>query len=178
LPRSIRFAALAAVASALFAVLPATAAADTTVSPTSLDFGSVPVGQQSASQVVTVTQSCSPLDIPCVTGVAGELFTPVLSATSGFSAGGCPVSLVALILPQSCQATVSFVPGTLGLVTGLLSTGPGGPSVTLKGAGTTPSGSSPGTTTGSNGKKTRRRRCKHGRHHHNFFAAKKCRKHR
>src|SRR5690349_3244854 len=107
LSRSIRMLAVAGIAAAALLVPSASASAETTVSPTSLDFGSLPVGTQSATQVVTLTQSCDVGNIPCLTGIVGQAFSPVIGATSGFvPTSACPVSLLALIVPQVCTIDV------------------------------------------------------------------------
>jgi hypothetical protein len=150
--------------------MPASAGAATTANPTSVDFGSLPVGTQSATQVVTLTQTCT--SITCITMMIPDLFSPVISATSGFTqTSNCPTNLLAMLgIPQSCAINVSFVPNAVGQLTGLLSTGPGGPTVALNGAGAAPPSSS--------GQKTRKRKCK--KKHHRFLGAsaakKKCKK--
>jgi len=144
-------------------VLPSSAAATTTAAPTSLDFGSLPVGTQSATQAVTLTQSCTLDPVSCV--AIPSIFSPVISATTGFTqTNSCPLTLVALIVPQACTIDVSLVPNAVGQITGLLSTGSGGPTVTLSGAGTSPPGS--GTTT------TKRKKCKK-KHRRSASSAKK-----
>jgi hypothetical protein len=159
LPRSIRILALAGIAAAAIAISPAAASADTTASPPDLNFGSLPVGTQSATQVVTLTQSCDVGDIPCLTGTVGDAFSPVINATGGFvPTSSCPVSIIALIIPQSCTIDVAFVPGVVGQITGLLNTGSGGPTVALSGTGTPPT-----PTPGSTGVK--RRKCKKQKKH-------------
>jgi hypothetical protein len=156
--------AVAGIAAAALVIPPAAASAETTASPPSLDFGSLPVGTQSATQVVTLTQSCSPGDVPCLTGLLGESFSPVISASNGFvPTSTCPVSLIALIIPQSCTINVTFVPGLVGQITGSLSTGSGGPTVALNGAGTPPHGSSG----------VKRRKCKKHKKHRSASASKK-----
>jgi hypothetical protein len=95
-------------------------------------------------------------------------------ATSGFTqSSNCPATLIAAIIgiPQSCAIDVKFVPNAVGEVTGLLSTGPGGPTVALNGAGSAPPSSS--------GQRNRKRKCK--KKHHRLFSAsaaakKKCKK--
>jgi len=134
--------------------LPSSAAAATTAAPTSLDFGSLPVGTQSATQAVTLTQSCTLDPVSCV--AIPSIFSPVISATTGFTqTNSCPPILVALIVPQACTIDVSLVPNAVGQITGLLSTGSGGPAVTLSGVGTSPPSS--GTTTTSKGKKCKKK---------------------
>lgn len=152
--------------------VPASASADTTASPTDLNFGTLPVGQQSVSQVVTLTQSCTPTDVNCLTGIAQEVFNPVINATSGFTqTNGCPVDLLTTLLGGSstCQVVVKFVPNTIGQITGLLNTGPGGPVVNLSGAGAAPASAA----TQKHAKK-----CKKHKHRSLASAAKKkCKKH-
>jgi hypothetical protein len=84
-----------------------------------------------------------------------------------------PTSLVGVLgLPQTCVVDVSFVPNAVGQITGLLSTGPGGPTVQLSGTGSAPPSSS--------AQKTRKRKCKK-KHHHSLAASaakKKCKKKR
>jgi hypothetical protein len=146
--------ALAGAVTAVLAVGPASAGATTTVNPTSLDFGTVPVGQQSPTLPVTLTETCT--SITCILPpFIPDTFSPVLSATSGFvPTSTCPTTLVAILpgLPESCTVDVSFVPVVGGPLSGLLSTGSGGPTVTLHGTASAPPSSS--------GVKRRTRKCK------------------
>jgi hypothetical protein len=171
LPRSFRMIALAGMACAAIAIAPASASAGTTVSPPNLDFGSVPVGTQSPSLPVTLTETCTSLT--CVVSLIPDQFSPVIGATSGFTqTNACPASLLgALGIPQSCTIDVSFVPVVGGPISGVLNTGPGGPTVSLAGNGTPPQS--------ANGVK--RRKCKkHKKHARSAQIAKKrqCKKRR
>jgi len=177
MPRSIRIFTLAGMAAAAIAIAPASASADLvppTTNQPSVNFGSLPVGKQSLPVPVTLTESCTSLD--CLTSIIPDTFSPVLSVTTGFTqSSNCPVSLLAVLgIPQLCTINVTFVPGVVGQITGLLSTGGGGPTVALNGVGT------PASASGSNGRK--RRKCKkhHKKNHHMFAAkaAKRCKKHK
>ena len=165
--RSIRMLTLAGVVSALLAVGPATAGADTippTADPPSLNFGSLPVGTQSLPQPVTLTETCT--SVSCLTSILPDVFSPAISTTTGFAeTTNCPEGpLTALLgLPQTCVINVSFVPGVVGQISGLLNTGPGGPSVALNGVGTPPPSSSG----------VKRRKCKKHKKHRSASASKK-----
>jgi hypothetical protein len=186
LDRAIRMLALSGTAAAMLA-LPSTAGA-AFVSPTAIDFGSVPVGTTSAPQQVLLSADCTSIPIsPCVTALANDFVNVAPSTTGEFSyASGCPAGLSpspVTGVTESCAINVMFSPSGVGAQVGTLNTGtmgPGGllaaPVVQLSGAGTA------GTSTGSSspGKKTRKR-CKrhHKKNHHNFFGAKKkCKKKR
>lgn len=174
MPRVIRMLLLAGTISAAIAAVPVSASADTTVSPSSLDFGTVPVGTQSATQVVTLTESCGLLEVNCLNGLLPEQFAPVLSTTPGFTqTSACPVTLITSLLglPVSCEIVVGFVPSTAGQASGMLKTGdgPGAPAVALAGVGST--GSTAPVASHSKGRK----KCKHGRHHR-LLSVGKCRK--
>ena len=133
---------LAGIVGGAIAAVPASASADTTVSPSSIDFGSVPVGAQSAEQVVTLTESCGALDLNCLNGLLPEQFAPVLSVTPGFTqTSGCPADLITspVGLPSSCTIDIRFLPTALGSASGQLRTGnaAGDPTVALAGSGST-----------------------------------------
>ncbi len=166
MPRSIRMIAAAGMASALIAIAPASASAGTTVSTPNLDFGSVPVGTQSPSLPVTLTETCT--SISCLVSFIPDQFAPVVTATSGFTqTNSCPTTLLGMLgLPQSCTIDVSFVPLVGGPISGLLSTGTGGPTVSLAGNGTPPQ-----TLNG-----VKRRKCKKHKHRGAHSSKKRCRK--
>ena len=175
MPRSIRLSVLSVAVAAAITVVPASASADTippSASPPSLNFGSLPVGTQSPPQPVSLTETC--LSISCIGLIVPDGFSPVISATTGFTqSSGCPTSLLAMLgIPQTCVVDVSFVPNAIGQITGLLTTGPGGPTVALNGTGSAPQSSS--------GRKTRTRKCKKKKHHSLAASAvkKKCKKRR
>jgi hypothetical protein len=155
------------------AVAPATASADLippTANPPNVNFGTLPVGAQSAPVPVTLTETCTSLS--CITMIIPDTFAPVISAATGFTqTNNCPVSLVAILaVPSTCVVNVSFVPNAVGPITGLLNTGPGGPTVSLNGSGSAPPSSS--------GQQTAtRKKCK--KKHHRSLASsakKKCKK--
>jgi hypothetical protein len=159
---------------AAVAVLPATASADLippTADTPSVDFGSLPVGKQSPPIPITLTETCTSLN--CLGAILPDQFAPVLNVTSGFTqTSNCPLNLLALLgLPVTCKVDVVFVPTLVGKITGLLTTGGGGPSVALNGVGT------PASASGS-----KRRKCKkHHKKHHRALAvkfAKRCKKHK
>lgn len=175
MPRSIRLAALSAAVAASIAVVPASASADLippTATPPSLNFGSLPVGTQSLPQPVSVTETC--ISFNCITALVPDGFSPVITATTGFTqSSDCPTNLLAFLgIPQTCVIDIGFVPNAIGPLTGLLSTGSGGPTVTLNGTGSAPHSSS--------GRKTRTRKCKKKKHHSLAASAakKKCKKRR
>ena len=141
----------------------------------------MPVGTQSVTQVVTLTQSCAPLDLNCLGGILPSVFSPVISATGGFvPTSGCPTNLITSLLglPQSCLIDISFVPKALGLTTGQVNTGNGGPTVSLSGTGSVGPGS--GGSGSSPRPSSRKRKCKkkHKRSQATFFAKKKCKRHK
>ena len=98
------------------------------VTPSSLDFAGVRVGQTSAAQVVSVTNSGG-----------GTLIVTGVAATGAFqAANGCTAGLTA---GASCSVSVSFVPAAVGAAAGTLTltTDANGPfSVALTGTGTAP----------------------------------------
>ncbi len=176
MPRSIRMLALVGMATAMIAVVPASSSADPippTANPPNVDFGTLPVGTQSLPVPVTLTETCTSLN--CITSILPDTFSPVIGATTGFTqTGNCPTSLLAVLgIPQSCVVDVSFVPNAVGKITGLLSTGTGGPTVQLSGGGSAPPSAS--------GQKARKRKRKCKRNHHRSVASaakKKCKKRR
>jgi hypothetical protein len=122
------------------------------------------VGTQSLPQPVTLTETCT--SVSCLTSILPDVFSPAISTTTGFAeTTNCPEGpLTALLgLPQTCVINVSFVPGVVGQISGLLNTGPGGPSVALNGVGTPPPSSSG----------VKRRKCKKHKKHRSASASKK-----
>jgi hypothetical protein len=82
------------------------------LSPTSLNFGSVPVGQTSAPQTVTVTNTATALlsiSKIGIAGAAGRDFSETDTCGSSLGAG------------QSCLNTVKFTPSAKGSRTAQLS---------------------------------------------------------
>ena len=79
-----------------------------TLSPTQLNFGSVPVGTTSPPQTVTLTNPDPQFPIAVNS----------ITATSSFSSTSCPQFLLPL---SSCTISLTFSPGTLGTQTGTLS---------------------------------------------------------
>lgn len=132
----------------LFLIFPFTSQAQTTVSPTSLSFGSMALGNTSAGKSVTLknTQAVALTDIAA-------------SVTPGYviTANTCGTTLAA---GKNCTFTVAFAPVALGSITGALtithsaSTSP--QTVALSGTGISPTSetpaslSFPATTVGSN----------------------------
>jgi hypothetical protein len=176
MPRGIRMLLLTGIVSGAIAAVPASASADTMVSPSSVDFGSVPVGTQSAEQVITLTESCGALDLNCLNGLVPEQFAPVLSVTPGFTqTSGCPATLITSLLglPTSCTIDIRFLPTVFGPASGQLRTGngPGDPTVALAGSGSTGS-SAPVASHTHKGPK-----CRHAKHHR-MFSTKKCKRRR
>ena len=181
--RALRMLALTGTAAAALA-LPATAGA-AFVSPTSLDFGSVPVGTTSPSQRVVLSADCTSVPIsPCTSALLGDFVNVDPTLTGDFvDANGCPAGLSPSLVTgatESCAIDVAFKPSNLGAQVGTLDTGtmgPGGllpaPLVQLSGTGVSSTGStSPGTRT--------RKRCRrhHKKHHRNILSVKKCKKKR
>ena len=179
---------LALAALAASAVAPAAASATTTVAPSALDFGSVPVGTTSVPHLVSI-------DVVCTSPTAGtcplfalDAYYVHISTTGDFGAmsGDCtnPLGLGVNVLSNSCTVDVTFTPTAAGPRSGTLSTGTldvggliPGPSVSLAGTGTT---SAPGGGGGgkANSSVNLRRKCKKRRHQHAFPAKKrKCRRH-
>jgi hypothetical protein len=178
LPRSIRALALTGVAVALIAAAPATAGAVST-NPTSLSFGSQPVGTTSGPQGVSLDVPCSLPVLGACPGFAVDLYYVHISTTGDFAAvSNCPNPLgpTATTVLGSCSIDVSFKPSGTGTRSGTLNTGTTdvtgllpGPTVALTGAGTT---GSPAGNSGSTG--TTRKKCKKHRKHKRH--GKKCRK--
>ena len=77
------------------------------LTPTVIDFGQVAVGTTSSPQTVTLTNNDPQLSIAVNS----------ITATGNFSASGCPLSLPP---SSSCNISLTFSPGTIGLQTGLL----------------------------------------------------------
>src|SRR5262249_28458880 len=105
-----------------------------TVSPTALNFGSVPTGSTSAAQTVTVTNP---------TGAAASVSS---IATSGDFAqtNTCGSSIPAA---GSCTVSVTFHPSATGSRTGTLTVNAGGVTGTVSLSGT---GTAPGPVLGAN----------------------------
>ncbi|MCP5195658.1 MAG: tandem-95 repeat protein [Gammaproteobacteria bacterium] len=78
-----------------------------TLSPTAVNFGSVPVGTTSSPRTVTLTNN-DPQFAILVTSV---------TTTGSFSASGCSATLPP---SSSCNVSLTFLPGTTGVQTGLL----------------------------------------------------------
>ena len=97
--------------------------------PTNLDFGGVRVGQQSATQTVTITNTGGGVLI-----LASATATP---AVFGVASSGCSSGLVS---GASCVLGVTFTPSAAGDVSGSLSiqTNAGLATVALQGTGTQP----------------------------------------
>jgi hypothetical protein len=172
--------ALAGAVVATLAVPAGASAAYTT--PTSLDFGNVPVGTTSPPQTVTLTADCStfiPAPPLCLSSSTTDLVnvSPSTSAGAYTFSTSCPAGLAPLFdgTAQSCPIDVVFTPGAGGLQPGTLNTGTLGlgglnpaPTVALSGTGVP----GPGTTSGPG--TTRRSKCrKHKRSHRSALAAKK-----
>jgi hypothetical protein len=132
---------------------PAGAGAIAFTSPSSLDFGSVPVGTTSAPQTVTLTQLCTLFDStvsPLCLTTGTDVLTLAPSASGDFAESNnaispCGSSLQPFTTPSvGCALDVTFTPAATGSRTGTLDTGttlapPGpGPTVALAGVGTTP----------------------------------------
>ncbi len=164
--RGIAFVVWGALALALLA--PASAGATALASPTTLDFGSVPVGTTSAPQTVTLTQLCSLFEstpVPLCLTTGTDIFTLAPSTTGDFAESNNAASPCGSSLQPSttasvgCALDVTFTPTATGDRTGTLATGttvmpPGpGPTVALAGVGTTPDpgggGGGGGDTTGT-----------------------------
>jgi hypothetical protein len=176
LPRWISRATLSVIAAALV-VFPATAGASMLTSPTSVGFGSQPVGTVSESQNVNLIAHCDGSVVPGICTIP-VIFTPAPSTTGDFSqTTNCPALITVVVDADSiCGILVKFTPTAAGARTGTLSTGLGGPSVALSGAGVTPSGprSGGGTTT------TQKKQCKKKHKHRSASSAKKrkCKRHK
>jgi hypothetical protein len=155
LSRSIRTTALAGAAAGLIALMPASAAAVTSVNPISLDFGSQPVGTTSAGKSTTLVVDCDLVLVPPLCMLPGT-FSPTIATTGDFSqTNTCPPVMTAIVQPgTSCPITVTFKPSAIGPRTGTLSTGSGGPTVPLSGTGIAPASTPPVTAP------TKRKKCK------------------
>jgi hypothetical protein len=135
----------------VIAALPAGAAANTTASPPSLDFGSVNLGSSSGTQTVTVTVDCSSEVVTCV--VPGTFMVSGAITGDFVQTNNCPA--LPLLSPGSCSFSVSFAPAAAGVRTGTLnvgtdSTGTSPSLVSLSGTGVDPSaGGGGGTGTGT-----------------------------
>jgi hypothetical protein len=178
---TVRAIALSCVAVGLLAVIPPAAGA-TTVTPTSLDFGSQRVGTTSPTQSVTLTVPCStPLVASTCTTSVVDTYVVGLATTGDF--GGttnCPAELTPVTTDfVSCIVNIFFHPTGTGTRTGVLSTGNAvtsmnpGPTVPLVGIGAT-------TKPNSTGAGARRKCRRHKKNQHNALAAKKrkCKKRR
>jgi cytochrome c len=140
--------ALSGAVIAMLAAVPATAGAAYTA-PTSVDFGSLPVGTTSAPQTVTLTSDCSNLFVVpppiCLSGSTTDLVNVSPGTTGDFAVTTtCPAGLAPLFdgTSQSCPLDVTFTPTAGGTRTGTLNTGTTGiggltpgPTVSLTGTG-------------------------------------------
>jgi len=77
------------------------------LTPATIDFGQVAVGTTSSPQTVTLTNNDPQLPVAVNS----------ITATGNFSASGCPLSLPP---SSSCNISLTFSPGAIGLQTGLL----------------------------------------------------------
>jgi hypothetical protein len=164
-----RSAALFALSAALMVLAPATAMANTTLSPTSLTF-SQQVGASSAPQTATLTQDCNGGLDGFLCGLFGSAtFNPSITVTPAQFAqtNNCPMTLSATFAAAaSCAINVTFSPSAVGAVSGTLSTGMSGPTASLSGTGTPAPPLTPATPAG--GKK-----CKKAKKHSAASAKKK-----
>jgi hypothetical protein len=177
---SIRVLALTGAATALIVLLPGSAGAAALTNPTSLNFGSQPVGTTSAPQAVTVTAPCSVYIAPTCLTFATDGLTVNLATTGDFAipSSNCPATLVpgGLDSAVSCSLAVAFKPTAAGTRTGTLSTGTqglvptAGPTVALTGTGTASTSTSGAGTTIT----PQRKKCK--KHHKHRRHGRKCRK--
>jgi hypothetical protein len=174
----LRVLALACAAVLLVAV--PTAGAVTT-SPTSVGFGSQPVGTTSGPHGVGLSAPCS-LPVPVLNtcpGFAVDAYYVHVSTTGDFAAtSNCPNPLGPTLteLLGNCTISVAFTPTATGTRSGTLNTGTTditglipGPTVALSGTGTgtsptgTPSGSPSGSTAGHKKCKKHKKHKKHGK---------------
>jgi hypothetical protein len=179
--------ALAAMAAASFAVVPASASATVSVEAPAIDFGSVPVGSASAPKPVGLTSSCMLPAGGLCPGFATDAYYVHVSATGDFAAtDNCPNPLgpTLNILSLGCTINVTFTPSGAGPRTGTLNTGTTditglvpGPTVALAGAGATGSTGGPRSDSPN---VAPRKKCKKKRKHRAAQTAKKkkCKKKR
>ncbi len=178
---------LALIAAAASAVAPTAALATTTVAPSALDFGSVPVGTTSASHPVDINVVCSaPVAGLCPSWPADDYFVNVHATGDFTSTDNCgnPLGLGLNVLTNSCTINVTFTPTGSGLRSGTLNTGTTdvtglipGPAVALTGIGTTSAGDSAGASARPSSTVRLRKKCKRHRHQRALSAKRKCRRH-
>ena len=173
--RTIRVSVLVAIAGALVA-FPVGASATTFTAPTTLNFGSQPVGTPGAPQTTTLAVQCTnyigfPVDT-CITSSFDALTVDIKKPADYLTTSNCPATLPVgpLTSPNVCEINVTFKPTKAGTRNGTLSTGTTGflspgPTVDLTGAGFDLPGQSGAT----------KKKCKK-KHKSSAQIAKKCKK--
>ena len=123
--KTLHVSVLTAIAGALM-VVPSGAAANTSASPTTLNFGSRQVGATSPSKTVAITVDCTAsISFPAPLCVLPGIFIPPPSITGDFlqtNTCGAGISSSGLT-PGTCTFTVKFKPTAAGTRTGTLTTG-------------------------------------------------------
>lgn len=131
-------------AAAVLALAAPAAHAMKSASPTSYDFGALPIGTTSVERTFTLTATCNPsFPEPTVPCMYFEYWLVQLSAIGDFAIAGdnCPdppafLSADSVMFSRSCTVRVTFTPTAYGPRSGTLVTG-GGPNVALSGSAPT-----------------------------------------
>ena len=122
---------------AVMAIAASPAAATRSLKPDSLSFRDQLVGTKSAPKSTVLTVSCNEKDKGSCIGV--DNFAPSITTSGDFAqTSNCPPLIVGNTPPGSpvrCTINVTFTPTGTGQRTGVLSTGPGGPTAFLTGKG-------------------------------------------
>lgn len=131
-------------AAAVLALAAPAAHATKSASPTSYDFGALPIGTKSVERTFTLTATCNPsFPEPTVPCMYFEYWEVQLSTVGDFAIAGdnCPDPPAFLygdsaMFSRTCTVRVTFTPTAYGPRSGALLTG-SGPSVGLSGSGPT-----------------------------------------
>ena len=122
---------------AVMAIAASPAAASRSLNPDSFSFGDQRVGATSAPTSTVLTVRCNNTTMGNCVSV--DNFAPSASTTGDFAqTSNCPPLLVGSTppgAPVTCTINVTFSPTGTGQRTGVLSTGPGGPTAFLTGTG-------------------------------------------
>jgi hypothetical protein len=172
------------VALAALAVAPA-AHATKSVSPTSYDFGALPIGTKSVERTFTLTATCNPsMDMvnPCQTFEAWDVQASVIGDFA-IEGDNCPNPFLIgdnTMFSRSCEVRVTFTPTAYGPRNGTLITGGGGPNVPLTGSGPTlvVTQAVPVPAPGPSPAPTAAKKCKKPKKRAAVAAKKKCKKRR
>src|SRR6266545_4114372 len=115
--KKIRAVLVAALTVGLLGLMASPAGATQTITPSSWNFGTLPVGATSAPKSFTLTVACTPNGdmFPCA---FSDFLTPAISTTGDYAVVGddCPTNMTAGVgdANDSCTITVTFGPTATG----------------------------------------------------------------